>query len=259
MKMHQNSPQKILIDEGGFNGTATLAALDPIFEFDKIFTIEPSARLVSKIKNKISDPRVTVLKCALSNKTATSSFFNSGNPGGSVYQQAPAFGSEGVGNQSIVQLVDASLFVDIFINNNDLVFMKLNCEGSEVDILESLLLSGKISRIKNMLIDLDALKIESEVDRALKIMASVRQSGASFFTPEEVQFNMVTNYGGIHNWLQRAGAESKKSILLRKIKSILYNINIFLNHPDCNGYHKMLLLRKFPFLKVLAKSNRRKE
>jgi hypothetical protein len=43
--------------------------------------------------------------------------------------------------------------------------MKLNCGGSECDILENLLDSGEYSKITQVMIDFDAREIPSQRDR----------------------------------------------------------------------------------------------
>ena len=61
-----------------------------------------------------------------------------------------------------VKLVEASEWFSDNINKDDIIFMKLNCEGSECDIIENLLDKNMYDWVDHIFIDFDVLKIPSQ-------------------------------------------------------------------------------------------------
>lgn len=246
---------KIFIDVGGYKGHSVLAALDPIFNFDRVFCFEPSP-LCTKRLQRIRDPRLVVVKAGLADEDGIANLFNSGTLAGSLFEDAPTYDYDALGKQDVVRImiIDASRFLKIFTGSDDSVWMKLNCEGSEILVLNSLLANQGLGQFVNILIDLDALKIPSQKSKVEELMARVDNSGVSYCVPREVQYGMVTNYGGIHNWLLRTNALSASPA--SAIKSLAYNVAIFFREPECSGYHKMWILKILPWLSLFAKSRK---
>lgn len=243
--------RKIFLDVGGYEGFSSLAALDPIFAFDRVFCFEPAAGCLSKIL-RIQDPRLVVVKAGLSNRTGTATLYHPGSPAGSVFSDAPAWGADEAPEH--IDLISAGEFFRIFIRPDDRVFMKLNCEGSELDVLESLLDGASTGSLANVLIDLDARKIPSQRPRVKQVMQRVKESLVPFFTPEDVQYGMVTNYGGVRNWLITAGAADNS--IYGTFRSAIYNLRVLFKEPEASGYHKKIILDALPWLGIFAKSRR---
>ena len=130
--------------------------------------------------------------------------------------------------------------------------MKLNCEGSECDILESIIDSNQHTKISNVLIDYDAVKIPSQRNRVSHVQAKVIKAAIPHCFPQDVQYGMVTNYGGVRNWLMVSGAW--ETGFIRLIQSILFNLQILLNKPELSGYLKMRIIKALPFIAIFAKS-----
>jgi FkbM family methyltransferase len=246
---------KVFIDVGGYHGESSLAALDPIFGFDRVFCFEPVASCAEIIRNRIVDMRFVLVQACLSNSTGKVKLHNPGTLAGSVYEDAPAYGGTAV--PEIVPSIDASHFLQTFLGPDDHAWIKLNCEGSECDVLESLMAAQALPEIKNVLVDFDARKIPSQRHRVANIQKQLLEKRVSHSFPEQVQFGNVTNYGGIRNWLLVSGA--RKARLANFVLSLLYNLRMVISYPEVSGYHKMILLRLFPFLSPFARSRRRKE
>ncbi len=245
---------KVFLDVGGFKGHSSLAALDPYFCFDRIFCFEPCPE-AARIIRKINDNRLVVVEAALSNRDGESELFHSGSLGASLFRDAPNYHPTRLQTDNTVisiQTIDASRFINAYTASCDEIWIKLNCEGSELDIITSIIKAGLNSRIANALIDLDAKKVPSLQAKCQPVMALVEEAKMPYSLPENVQYHMVTNYGGIRNWLlQTKAAEETPS---NRLKSLSYNLQVFLTQPECNGYHKKLILDRFPVLKHFAKS-----
>lgn len=242
---------KVFIDVGGYRGHSVLAALDPLFGFRRIFCFEPATINIGQIA-RIRDPRLVIVKAGLSNRTGKSLLHNPGTLAASLFADAPTYGGE-TGSET-VDVIAAGEFFRAFLRDDDQVYMKLNCEGSELDVLESILDERASTMIASVLIDLDALKIPSQRDRTGGVMKRVADAQVPYFTPEQVQFGMVTNYGGVRNWLIEAGASSHG--LTMRLGSLAYNARIALMEPECSGYHKKKVLDAMPWLGRFARSRR---
>lgn len=245
---------KVFFDVGGFRGHSSLAALDPIFGFDRIFCFEPCPEAAKAIR-QIKDSRLVVVEAALSNRDGESELFHSGSLGASLFKDAPYYQPSRLPTDKDVesiQTIDAARFISSYTSSCDKIWIKLNCEGSELDIITSFIEAGLNNRIANALIDLDARKIPSLQGKCQQTMALVEEIKMPYSLPEDVQYHMVTNYGGIHNWLLQTKAA--KETPPNRLRSLAYNLQIFLTQPECNGYHKKLILDRFPVLKHFARS-----
>jgi FkbM family methyltransferase len=244
---------KIFIDVGGYHGHSTMAALDPIFGFDRIFCFEPVPQCLEIIRH-IHDKRIVLVQACLSKTNGEVTLFNPGTLAASVYADAPEFG--GTAPPLTATAISAGDFYAAFLQPEDRVWMKLNCEGSECDIIESIIDSNQHPKIKNALIDYDALKIRSQKGRVSDVQARVIEAAIPHSFPQDVQYGMVTNYGGVRNWLIKSGA--CEAGFVRAFCSVFFNLRIMLLRPELSGYHKMRLLKALPFLAVFAKSRRRR-
>lgn len=243
---------KVFMDVGGYHGESSLAALDPIFGFDRIFCFEPVASCAGIILRRITDKRFVLVQACLSNRQGTVSIHNPGTLAASVYSDAPAY--EGSAPLETSLAIDASSFFRSFVHSGDQVWMKLNCEGSECDVLESLLNARVCNEIRNVLVDFDAQKIPSQRHRVSLMQDRLRLENLPHSLPEDVQYGMITNYGGIRNWLLLSGARVPGPLKL--MFSFGYNIRVVIKHPEVAGYHKLKVLDMFPFLSVFARSRR---
>ena len=85
---------RIFLDIGGYHGHSSLAALDPIFAFDRVFCFEPVPELAKKIR-EISDPRLVVVEAALSDINGKAVLHHAGTLAGSLFSEAETYGEEG--------------------------------------------------------------------------------------------------------------------------------------------------------------------
>ena len=246
---------RIFIDVGGYNGHSTLAALDPIFGFDRIYCFEPVPSLAQGIR-EIADPRVVVIEAALSDRDGVSTLVHAGTLAGSLIQDAPSYIEEG--EKINVRTVRASMFLPNLVPEGAFVRTKFNCEGAEYSIIMDILRNGSPKFQKQILdyslIDFDIDKIPSTKGLRKQIEKELESATIKYLIPSECQYGMVSNYGGIRNYLliSRACIKEKQISLL---KSIIYNLKMFRNR-ELNGYHKMRILRAIPPLRVFARSGK---
>jgi FkbM family methyltransferase len=228
----ETKARKIFLDVGGYRGDSSRAALDPLFKFDKIYCFEPVAQCCEEIRANISDPRFTVINAGLLDVCETIPFANAGELGGSIYGDGAATVE--------CRFIRASKFFLDHIGSGDRVWMKLNCEGAEVAILNDLLDSGEASKLREVLIDLDAAKFPHLVNEAEALLKRLRTAPFDYHYPPEVQYGMINNFGAIRNWLLVSGAATPT--FLTRLASAVYQFPYLLDRRF-NGYFKIRLLR----------------
>lgn len=227
---------KIMLDVGGFRGESARAALDPRFGFDRVYCFEPVRSCFETIVSTIHSPRLEVINAGLLDRTTTLPLFHAGTVAGSIYADSKDFGGE----TESCRFIEASAFFKEHIRKDDKVWMKLNCEGAECRLLLNLIESGEADKLTEVLLDLDARKIPSAASELTHLIDKLSLVTFSFHYPEDVQYTMVTNFGGIRNWLIVTGAISTRP--QHFVQSLIYQAKCATD-PSINGYYKIRLLR----------------
>lgn len=191
---------RIFIDVGAHYGETLSVALDPKWGFERVFCIEPSA-LCQPMLRGFRDKRVVVQPFALSNRNGDAVLHGAGLLGGSLYADKTQIAKavEKVRDETI-PLVSASEWFARNIPSDALVYLKMNCEGGEADILEDLLDSGLIKRVASMYIDFDIRKVPSQAHRQAGIERRLGEAGISY---TQVDRAHVGANWGVEAWLEK--------------------------------------------------------
>jgi FkbM family methyltransferase len=227
---------KYFFDVGGYRGESSIAALDPLFGFTRVYCFEPVASCGEYIEKQIHHSRFNLVAAGLFDRSTKLPLHGSGGLGASIYSDAP----NDVDKVEQCQFIRASDFFRQHVSSADRVWMKLNCEGSEIAILNDLLDSGEASKLSEVLIDFDAAKIPSLRQTVEALERRLVTAPFSYHYPPEVQFEMVNNYGGIRNWLIMSKAA--ECGFTTRLRSLLYQLR-YVGDPEFNGYYKIRLLR----------------
>lgn len=108
----------------------------------------------------------------------------------------------------IVDLRQASDWFGEHISDDDEVYLKLNCEGSECDILDDLLDSGEIEKVTSILVDFDVRKIPALAHREREVRERLSGAGHSNLLCLKERYKGPTHTATVDNWLHFAGARS---------------------------------------------------
>jgi FkbM family methyltransferase len=193
---------KIFLDVGAHNGETVDAVRDPKYGFDRIYCFEP-ARASWPALEAVRDERVSVCRFGLWNRTMDHALYDGGSAGASLF--ADKFKTPRP--EETAQFVRASDWFREHLHDTDEVYLKLNCEGAECDIVEDLLLSGQFARVRSAMIDPDVRKISSLAFREREMQERLAASGLrNYFMQEHVMVG-PSHRARIQNWLRIAGAE----------------------------------------------------
>ena len=159
----------IFIDIGGHRGQALEVALNPKYGFSQYLILEPSSTAFNFLK-KFKDVNIKLCNFGLGGKQSQTYLYNSGTPGASIFINK----FKNVISKELVDIRKASDFLRPYLQNSR-VFIRINCEGSEIEIIEDLLSAQLLKSSHSFLVDFDILKITPtyELDNFLDKLAKL--------------------------------------------------------------------------------------
>ena len=195
---------KVLLDVGANIGQSARAALDPRYGFDRVYCFEPAPTCWPEI-DAIADPRIELCKFGLGSETCRKTLYRAGYLGASVYEDAASLGASDQDSTSI-ELIRASDWFAGNVSERDTVFVKLNCEGSECDIVDDLIRSGELRKAYNVMIDFDVRFIPSLRAREVQVRDKLRREGYTNIAFSEDVMRGETHADRLSHWLDLVGA-----------------------------------------------------
>lgn len=187
---------RIFLDVGGHYGETLEVALEPRWGFERVVSFEPSSAALRVLRG-YRDPRLTIVAAGLSGRSGPQALYGAGLLGGSVYAEKDGSG----GFVETIELVRASDWIREHTAADDELFLKLNCEGSEADILDDLLDSDVLSRLCSVYVDFDIRKIPTQAHRQADIERRLRDAVIEFVTHEQLGTGGRT---AVKAWLEDA-------------------------------------------------------
>lgn len=188
---------RVFVDVGAHYGETLDVALDPRWAFERIHVLEPSHDCQA-VLSRFRDRRLVLDDIGLSNGDREADLFGSGSLGASIYSDKPHGENTAV---ETIRLRSAAAWLTEHTDPTDEVWLKLNCEGSEADILDDLLGAPAVfDRIRGVYVDFDIRKIPSQAHRQAAIEEGLRESGVDYVTPELVG---AAGNAGVERWLKR--------------------------------------------------------
>lgn len=196
---------------------------------------DPAASLRSEFQNQ---SRVSVFHSGLSRETGRRTLFGAGSLAGSIFEVHRDVAAR---DTEECEFERATNFLRRETPPGADVWMKLNCEGSEWDIVEDLIESGESGRLNNVLLDLDVRKIASQKHRELEILERIDRGGwRNVSRPEDVQYGQGSTFGRISNWLFVTGAAESR--WQRRFQSGVWHAQDFAE-GRFRGFYKLRLVR----------------
>jgi hypothetical protein len=152
--------RKIFLDVGGHHGETVSAVVDRQWGFDAIWTFEPVSSCVRRLAH-LAGPRVTVVPAGWWSEELELDVHDPGELWATVEP-------DGARSSSVerCRFVDASRWVADNIRADDLVWLKLNIEAAEVQVLHKLIDTGEIFKFDHVVVHFDAEKLGHHEDSA---------------------------------------------------------------------------------------------
>ncbi len=152
------------MDIGSHFGESIYKALNPELKFDKIFAYEPSSIAFQRL-TVIKDSRLTLKKIALGAKNGNVDLYSSGSLGAITFRDKKGVSTS---EKERVTVNSATEELRDRLSSCAEVFMKINCEGGELDILENFMTAGLIMKCTHLYVDWDARKVPSLANDILR-------------------------------------------------------------------------------------------
>ncbi len=186
------------MDVGSHVGQTLEEVINPTYNFDKIVSFEPSKVCYDFLYKKYSSyPNIILNNFGISNKSTLTNLYSTGTDGASVYEDK--YDLIDKNKTEIIMLIEASKWIIENTNEDDTIFMKLNCEGSECDIIENLIEKNIYDRISHVMIDFDVRKIPSQQHRQFQILKML-ENKKNFKECSQIMIG-PTHQLRIRNWL----------------------------------------------------------
>ena len=211
---------KIFLDIGSHTGETLLEVIKEKYAFDKIVCFEPSSVCLDKLKKFAEeDDRIIICEFGLSNGNKDAELFQPGTLGGSILKDdVYSLGKSEVEN---IKLRDANEWFQNNVSADDYIVVKTNCEGSEVDILDSLIDGNFMKNIYCFLIDFDIRHHKEFQHREIEIRKRLKKEDLKNFCFAEDVMIGTSHEQRIENWLTLFGIDSQSKDVdsLRKLHS----------------------------------------
>lgn len=163
------------------------------WRFDRIVCFEPAPACWPALEEK-ADERVEICRFGLWGRTERVLLNNPGEVGASV-----ASDKDSVQAKLVCEFRDVADWFAEHASANDEIFVKINVEGAEAEIVDRLYRSGELTKIAHLLIHFDVRKSPSRHHLEKPLREQLEGSGIDFQTADEILFGGVLR--GTRNWL----------------------------------------------------------
>ena len=180
----------IFIEIGAHYGQSYEVAKHPKYPFNEFWLFEPSTAALKRLYD-ITDTRLKIFPIGLAAKNYSTSLYKPGSKGATIFREKFASNTE-LSSQKINVKKASEILASILSDN--IVFIKINCEGSEVDILNDLLEFSLLNATHSILVDFDICRIKKNYPienlRKKLELCGVRFYEADFFGAKHSDANV---------------------------------------------------------------------
>ena len=191
--------RKIFLDVGSHIGQTIKEVIKNKYNFDKIYGFEPCKNNFNFLVEKYGSNNNLVLNnFGLSDKSKEVILYDPESIGASIYSDKRGID---ITKKETIKLLEASEWIKENLKKDDIIFMKLNCEGSECDILENMIDNNIFDNINHIMIDFDVVKIKSQTYKKDNIMKKIKNK-KNYDLCEKIMIGK-THGDRINNWLKK--------------------------------------------------------
>jgi len=207
---------KIFIDIGSHIGETLLEVTKEKYSFDKIVCFEPSSFCIDDLKKFADqDDRISICEFGLSKGNQDAELFQPGSLGGTIVKgETHDLGKEHdrtfKEDRKVekIKLRDANEWFENNVSADDYIVVKTNCEGSEVDIVDSLIDGDFMKNIYSFLITFDIREHKKSQHREIEIRKRLKKEKLRNFCFSDDVMIGLSHEERIENWLKLFGIDS---------------------------------------------------
>lgn len=192
--------RRVFLDIGAHIGETLAVVRQPRWGFAEIHSFEPAPQCWPALE-ALADDRVTLWKAGLSDRNGRVDLYDAGSVGASLSAD-----KDGIGH--VPTTCDFRSAGDWFeehfpADQSVEVFAKINVEGAEPEIIESLRSRGQLSRIDHLLIHFDVRKVPARAPLESRTRGWLEVAGIEYVDARAFMHGGVTR--GTRNWLVWCG------------------------------------------------------
>ena len=184
---------RVLLDVGAHVGDTVRVALEQRWQFDQVWAFEPTTVCLDRLR-EITDPRLTVVDAGWWSSDETIDIHDPGTLHASVLPEASR-----EDRVERCQLVDAAAWMAAYIDEDDVVWVKMNIEAAEIEALRRLLETGEIRKVDHLVVHFDSEKYGGHGD-ARDVREQLDASGIEWRDAGRVMFGR-DDASKMHSWL----------------------------------------------------------
>jgi FkbM family methyltransferase len=168
----------VMLDVGSRNGESLGEFVR--WPFDVIHAFEPMPAQFANIVKDHTDERIYRHNFGLSDVSGTLPVYGSDDRGEASVFQAKV----DIHDQQVTEcrFMRATTFFETALSPDDTIYMKLNCEGSEIAILNDLIGSGQIGRVAAFRVEFDISRVPGHELEADLLLERLREIGYDRYT-----------------------------------------------------------------------------
>lgn len=168
--------------------------MSPRWAFDRIYCFEPAPSCWPPLEG-IADGRVEICHYGLFDHDGSFILHNPGSVGASLSAD-----KDGSDDSVTCEFRDVSEWFSQHISPSDEVFLKLNVEGSEYEIIRRLYDSNLLTAVDHLLVHFDVRKVPGRAHLEEQMHDMLNDNGLQWVAAERVIFGSVAR--GTRNWLE---------------------------------------------------------
>ncbi len=189
----------IFLDVGGHLGQSIGVALDGSWTFDLVHSFEPDADCVRGIETKFADAiragKLVIHRAALGGHDGEITLVGDNSIGGATTLRGQLRDES---REIRAPLIDVRRFVAA-LPRDAAIYIKLNCEGAEVEILDRLCALEDISNIAAIVADFDVVKKGGGYWEKRRVLRACRARGLPVVLAEDVMVGK-SHAARLSNW-----------------------------------------------------------
>jgi FkbM family methyltransferase len=205
---------KVFLDVGAHIGETLDVVRHAEWAFDSIVCFEPAPECWSQIA-AFADDRVELCRFGLWDRDEDIELHNPGAVGASLWEDKDV-----VTGSTRCEFRDAATWFRNNVHRDDTVYMKINTEGAEVEMIRCLAAGGQLSKVDHLLVHFDVRKVPSKRHQEAEARTLLETAGVSYLSADEIQFGGVSR--GTRNWLRWCEAGRARDLRFKVLPRFVF-------------------------------------
>jgi FkbM family methyltransferase len=192
---------RVFVDVGAHNGGSIFSVIEGGYSFDRMVSVEPDPEMIAALERRfakeIAAGRYQIAPVGLSDHAGTAHLMGDNTEGGASMIAAKFGAVTGVVRE--IKLIDWPTFLKEYGLEDARLWVKINAEGAEVAILDSIIAQGG-KNIESLVIFFDIVKSPFGAWKKWRVMRDLSHADIPYLLAE----NVLIKHGPrkrLNNWL----------------------------------------------------------